>query len=360
MADNKTEKATPKRREEARKKGQVARSHDLSGAAVLLFGIAALAITGPATFSKLGDVMRQGLSQSGQGPHLATRDGLSSLAMWAFTSVATTVAPVALAAVTGGLLANFAQNRPRLSSAAIKPQWGKLNPKNGFKRLFGTQALFETGKSIVKMSVVALAAFVAVWGRKSELASLSGQPPGAIVHAMATTALQLALYVAGAFMLVAIVDYMWQRYQFEKNLRMSKDEVKQESRQQDVAPEVRSAIRRRQYAQARKRMIADVATADVVVTNPTHFAIALRYDGSTPAPEVVAKGADLVAKTIRSAADEHGVPIISNPPLARALFREVDLGRQIPDEFFQAVAEVLAFVYRTSGMRRRRRRQLAA
>ena len=161
-----------------------------------------------------------------------------------------------------------------------------------------------------------------------------------------------SLYVGGAFMALAAVDYAWQRRRHEKSLKMSKDEVKQESRQSDLAPEVRGAIRRRQFAQARKRMIADVATADVVVTNPTHFAVALRYDGTKPAPDVIAKGADLVAKAIRDAAEAASVPVLTNPPLARALHREVEIGQHVPEEFFQAVAEVLAFVYRAAGRRR--------
>ena len=152
-----------------------------------------------------------------------------------------------------------------------------------------------------------------------------------------------------ALLVIAALDFAWQRYRHEKSLRMSKQEVKQEARQSDVAPEVRSQIRRRQLEAARRRMMADVPTADVVVTNPTHFAVALRYDGKKPAPEVVARGADLVAAAIREIAREHGVPVLSNPPLARALYHDVEIGQMIPDRFFAAVAEVLAFVYRTVG-----------
>jgi flagellar biosynthetic protein FlhB len=160
--------------------------------------------------------------------------------------------------------------------------------------------------------------------------------------------------VCFAFILIGIIDFAWQRYQHEKSLKMTKEEIRQESRQSDLAPEVRGAIRRRRYAQARKRMMADVATADVVVTNPTHFAVALRYDGTRPAPEVVAKGVDLVAAAIRKAAEDASVPVLQNPPLARAIYREVEIGQMIPDEFFAAVAEVLAFVFRHAGRRRRR------
>jgi flagellar biosynthetic protein FlhB len=168
---------------------------------------------------------------------------------------------------------------------------------------------------------------------------------------------QIALYVGVAYIGIAGADYAWQRHRHEKSMKMTKDEVKQEAKQQDIAPEVRRAIRRRQFQQARKRMIAEVATADVVITNPTHFAVALRYDGSRPAPELIAKGADLVAAAIREEAEKHDVTVVANPPLARALYREVEMGQMIPDAFFQAVAEVLAFVYRTAGRKAADRRR---
>jgi flagellar biosynthetic protein FlhB len=161
----------------------------------------------------------------------------------------------------------------------------------------------------------------------------------------------MAIVAAVCFFLIAAADYAWQRRRHEKSLKMSKEEVKQEARQQDIAPEVRGAIKRKQFELARKRMLADVPTADVVVTNPTHYAVALRYDGTRAAPQVVAKGVDVVAAAIRRVAEEHGVPLLANPPLARALYREVDLGSEIPETFFAAVAEVLAFVYRRAGRR---------
>jgi flagellar biosynthetic protein FlhB len=215
------------------------------------------------------------------------------------------------------------------------------------------RALFEGGKTIVKTCVVAVAAFVAIWPRLQDLGQLAGAPPGEIMSRLGSSVMMLALYVCVAFLVIGIVDFTWQRYQHEKSLKMTKEEVRQESRQSDLAPEVRGAIRRRQFARARQRMIADVATADVVVTNPTHFAVALRYDGSRPAPEMVAKGVDLVAAAIRKAAEDAGVPVLQNPPLARALHKEVEIGQMIPDSFFAAVAEVLAFVYRTARRRRK-------
>jgi flagellar biosynthetic protein FlhB len=353
MADNRTEKATPKRRKEAREKGQIARSPDLTSAAVLLGGIGAVIVTGPTMLDHFADIVRVGLGQSGS-TRLAGRAGVGDLFSWGVTSMIGIVAPVAVTALAAGLIANVIQNRPAITTAAISPQWSRLDPRNGVKRLFGVRALFEGGKTVVKTSVVAVAAFVAIWPRLQNLGELAGAPPGEILSQLASSVMTLALYVCVAFLLIGIIDFTWQRYQHEKSLRMTKEEVRQESRQSDLAPEVRSAIRRRQFARARQRMIADVATADVVVTNPTHFAVALRYDGSRPAPEMVAKGVDLVAAAIRKAAEDADVPVLQNPPLARALYKEVEIGQMIPDSFFAAVAEVLAFVYRTAGRRRRR------
>jgi flagellar biosynthetic protein FlhB len=353
VADNRTEKATPKRRKEAREKGQIARSPDLTSAAVVLGGIVAVIVTGPSMLDHFAAIVRVGLSQSGS-TRLAGRGGVGDLFSWGVTSMIGIVAPVAVTALAAGLIANVVQNRPAITTAAISPQWNRLDPRSGFKRLFGVRALFEGGKTVVKTSVVAVAAFVAIWPRLQNLGELAGAPPGAILSQLASSVMTLALYVCVAFLLIGIIDFTWQRYQHEKSLRMTKEEVRQESRQSDLAPEVRSAIRRRQFARARQRMIADVATADVVVTNPTHFAVALRYDGSRPAPEMVAKGVDLVAAAIRKAAEDAEIPVLQNPPLARALYKEVEIGQMIPDSFFAAVAEVLAFVYRTAGRRRRR------
>jgi flagellar biosynthetic protein FlhB len=253
-----------------------------------------------------------------------------------------------------GVLANVAQVRFKVTTHVIKPQIKKLNPLQGFKKMFGPQGLFEAAKATAKTSVIGIVVFLAIWPKLPDLAVLVGLPPAALLTELAQSILAIGFRAAGAFAVIAAVDYIWQRRQHEKSLKMSKDEVKQEARQSDVAPEVRGAIRRRQFEQARRRMLADVPTADVVVTNPTHFAVALRYDGTKVAPEVVAKGADLIAKAIREAAAEHDVPIVSNPPLARKLYREIEIGHLVPEDLYAAVAEVLAFVFRTAGRRRRK------
>jgi flagellar biosynthetic protein FlhB len=353
MAGDKTEKASPKRREEARKKGQVARSTEISTAGALFAALAALTIVGPRLVQGFEQVLREGLEQA-WNPANAEDAGLAAIARWGMHSFWTLTAPVALSVLVFTLVLGAAQTRLRFAPAALKPSFKKLNPGPGLKRIVGPQGLVEAIKGLLKTGIVGLVAFLSLWPELPRLGAMVGLPAGEILVVVAHMVSHIAIRAVIAFSLIAAVDYLWQRRRLDKQLRMTKDEVKRESRQADVAPEIRSQIRKRQFEMARRRMLADVPTADVVVTNPTHFAVALRYDGRTPAPEVIARGADHVAAAIRAVAEENGVPIVENPPLARALYRDVEVGSQIPEMFFQAVAEVLAFVYRTSGRRRTR------
>jgi flagellar biosynthetic protein FlhB len=353
-AADRTEKATPKRRQEAQKKGQIARSIEVNTAVVLLATVAALAVFGPRMLTNLENVVRDGLLTAGD-PDNASRGSIGEILRHNLSELVRAVAPIALIAMAAGLLASMLQVRPRITTAAIKPSFKKLNPLTGFKRVFGVNALVECGKAIAKTIVVGAVTFFAVWPELQSLGALVGLSPEALPAFTGGMVMHIATRAVAALLVLAALDFVYQRYRHEKSLRMSKQEVKQEGRQSDIAPEVRGQIRRRQLEAARSRMMADVPTADVVVTNPTHFAVALRYDGTKPAPEVVARGADLVAAAIREIARDHGVPVLSNPPLARALYHDVEVGHMIPDRFFAAVAEVLAFVYRTSGRRVRRR-----
>lgn len=360
MADpDKTEKATPKRRSEARKKGQVARSQDLSSVVGMLAAFAALAIGGPHMMVQLQDVVTRGLAQAGD-TQLATSAGLSSLAWWAMRSFAAILAPVVFAAWLAGLLTSVAQVRPMLTLSTMKPSFSKLNPGSGLKRLFGPSGLVETGKALAKLTIVGGTAFLTVWPRLPKLGALTGIPPSTLLSQLGGQVMSIVMRVGGMLLVLAVADWFWQRHKHEKSLRMTKAEVKQEMRQSDLAPELRGAIKRKQYQQARRRMLAEIPTADVVVVNPTHFAVALRYDGTKPAPELVAKGADHVAAAIRAAAEEHGVPIVSDPPLARTIYRQVEIGSMIPEELFAGVAEVLAYVYRIAGRRKRPHRPARA
>jgi flagellar biosynthetic protein FlhB len=357
--DGRTEKPTGKRRQEARRRGQVARSTDVNSTVGLIAVVAVLAIGATTIMGRIEGMLAHSLSTVGDPSGVATT-GVDKLVLGAMKSFATIVAPILLAALAAGVVANVAQVRLKWSSEALKPRFSNLNPKNGLKRIFGTNGLFETGKAILKLLVIGGVAFAAIWSQLGDLGSLVGVPAQEIVSQIGQRCLKMALEVIGALILLSGLDYMWQRRRIEKSLMMTREEVRQEARQTDVAPEVRGAIRRRQFQQARRRMLADVPTADVVVVNPTHFAVALRYDGNLPAPEVVAKGVDHIAAAIRAAAEEHGVPLVENPPLARTLYREVELGAMVPEALFVAVAEVLAYVYRTARGRARRRRPVLA
>lgn len=349
---DRTEKATPKRRADARRKGQVARSQEVNTAVVLAATVGVLVLAGPRILHGLEQTVREGLIRAGD-PDNASGGRLPDVARACLTAVATAVLPFAVIALVTGSLASVAQVRLRFSPEAIKPSWRKLDPVAGIKRILGPNGLFEGGKAIVKTAVVGIVALLAVWPALPRLGSLVGISPRALPAVAGTEVVNVAIRAVAALAVLAVLDYLWQRYRHEKSLRMTREEVRLEVRQNDLAPEVRGQIRRRQAEAARRRMMADIPTADVVVTNPTHYAVALRYDGTKPAPEVVARGADNVAAAIRQLARDHGVPLLSNPPLARALYRDVPLGSVVPERLFAAVAEVLAFVYRTSGRRRR-------
>jgi flagellar biosynthesis protein FlhB len=348
----KTEKATPKRRDDARKKGQVARSADVNGAVVLLVAFGVLAISGPMMLGRMQGMMRDGLSLVAT-PDVVGWEGLAELFGAIGTTVAVVVGPIALAGVLAGTAASVLQVKWKPSAEAIKPDPKRLNPLSGAKNIFGKKAPFEAAKAITKVVVVGA---VVAWSLVPDLpqfVALVGLPPALLLAKLAKLVLVIAFKAVAAYLLIAAADYAWQRYTHEKQLRMSVEEVKQEMKNSQVSAEIRSAQRQRQRAAARARMMADVPEADVVVTNPTHYAVALRYDSEKAAPVVVAKGKDLIAARIRQIAAEHDVPVIADPPLARSLHASVEVGRMIPEELYHAVAQLLAFVYRTAGRRRR-------
>jgi flagellar biosynthetic protein FlhB len=347
-AGDKTEKATPKRRQDARKKGQVARSADLNGAIVLMASLMVLSAMAPRMVENLKSMMSSTLLLI-QTPEIVSKDGLAPIAVDNALVMAKTIGPIAGVCLVAGVLINVAQVKWQPSFTPIKPAPSKLNPLKGAKNIFGPQMYFESAKTTVKVAAVGGIAAIALFPKLGELAALVGMPPAELLPHIAHLIMSIAWRAGAAYLVIAFIDYAWSRYRHEKQLKMSKDEIKQEAKGQDTPAEVKGAIRRRQMEAARKRMMDDVPTADVVVTNPTHYAVALRYDGEKLAPEVVAKGKDLIAFQIRKVAEEHGVPVVADPPLARGLHKGVEIGHQIPEEFFQAVAQLLAFVYRVAG-----------
>jgi flagellar biosynthetic protein FlhB len=344
---DKTEKATPKRRDEARKKGQVARSADLGGAMVLLSSLFALSIWGPHIWQELGASMRGTLSMIST-PQAVTAGGIGKLFMEGGRTALLAIAPIAIVCLVSGVLTNIGQVKLKPSLHGLKPDFKRIDPLKGAKNLFGPNLLFEGAKNISKVAIVGAITAFAVVPKLDDLAALVGMAPADLVSKLAHTVLGIAQRAAIAYVLIGLADYAYQRWRHEKSLRMDKQEVKEEQKAFTSPPEVRAAIRRRQMAAARARMMSGVPEADVVVTNPTHFAVALVYDGLKPAPEVIAKGQDLVAAQIRRVAAENGVPVVSDPPLARSLHASVEVGHQVPEELFAAVAQLLAFVYRVA------------
>jgi len=351
MAGERTEKATPRRRDEARKKGQVARSADLSGAVVLLAGLFALGVAGPSMADRMGQAMRTALALGAQ-PDVVSVDSIGQIFMEAGTQVALAVAPIALACAVAALVVSAGQVGLRPMPGAIKPDPKRINPLQGAKNIFGPNALFETGKNLVKVGVVATVVLAALLPNITQMAALVGMSPIELASRLSHDVRGIAMRAAIAYLVIGIIDLAYQRWRHEKGLRMDKQEVKEEQKNYALPAEVRGAIRRRQMANARARMMAAVPEADVVVTNPTHYSVALKYDGVSPAPEVVAKGKDIIALRIRELAAEHGVPVVPDPPLARSLHASVEVGQQIPEELFHAVAQVLAYVYRAAGRRK--------
>ena len=355
MAGEKTEKATPKKRDEARRKGNMAKSADLNGATLLLVGLFALSAFGPGLLRRMEEATI-GVLQLVEHPEVVSRDGVGPLLRDVFSHVAIGVAPVLFACVLAAVVSSVGQSKGKLATKAIKPDFKKLNPLGGLKNLLSPNSAVEALKGLLKVALVGAVVFMAVYPKLGELAALVGMSPAVLMATGAGQAVHLAQVAALAYLAIGFADYFWQRHRVEKSIKMDKQEVKDEFKNQDLPAEVKSALRRKAIEAARARMMDAIPTADVVVTNPTHYAVALKYDSEKAAPVVVAKGKDIIAFKIRDLARQNGVPVVPDPPLARSLHASVEVGQMIPEELYQAVAQLLAFVYRTAG----RRRQLTA
>jgi flagellar biosynthesis protein FlhB len=350
MAENKTEKATPKKREEARAKGQVSRSVDANGAIVLMASVMALSAFGPMMLQRMQEATL-GVLAFVSAPEVVDRKGVTELFMTVGMHVALASAPVIFVCALAGVAANVGQIGFKPSPKALKPDFKKLNPLTGAKNIFGMNAAFEAVKNVLKIAAVGAIVALAVFPKLDELAALVGMPAEALLPHLSMMILRIAQWGALAYLAIAAADFLYQRHRFEKNLKMDKEEVKQEFKQQQLPQEIKGAQRRRAMELARARMMDAVPTADVVVTNPTHFSVALKYDSDKPAPVVVAKGTDHLALRIRTEAAAHDVDVVPDPPLARALYASVDVGHMIPEELFQGVAQLLAYVYQVAGRR---------
>jgi flagellar biosynthesis protein FlhB len=340
-----TESATPKRREEARREGKVARSSELTSALVLLSGVGALAATGGTMLRKLADLTRSGLVDMAHSA--PTESGVFTAFQHLSMQMLFLLLPMLVVLTAVGLASNFLQVGFLLTARPLTPRWSVLNPVEGFQRLFSLRSLTELIKAILKVALIGAIAYVTVASDLSRVIPLEGAEGNVVLHRIGEATVRLGLRVGFALLLVAVLDYGYQRWDYERSLRMSRQEIEEEQKQTDGDPRVKARIRILQRMMARRRMMADVPTADVVITNPTHVAVALRYDRTKmAAPVVVAMGMRKLAEKIKEVAKAHAVPIVEDPPLARLLYKEAKLGQPIPVSLYQAVAQVLAHVWR--------------
>ncbi len=343
-----TEQATPRRLKEAREKGQVAKSRELASVAVLLTGLMTLFFGSTYFYHQLTLILRHYLENA--GVIRVNVDNIPDLGLLALRQLSFTLAPLFLLITAMAFMSNFLQVGAVFSLEPIKPKFSKISPLQGLKRIFSVQSLMELAKSILKILVVGWVAFDTVKGELENLLPLLDKTPSQILSYTGHVSFTIFWKTCLVITFLAVLDYMFQRWEHQKNLKMTKQEVKEEYKQTEGDPHIKSRIRSIQREMARKRMMAEVPEADVVITNPTHLAVALKYEaGKMEAPVVVAKGSGLIAQKIREIAREHGVPVIENRPLAQNLFKIVEIGSAIPESLYQAVAEVLAYVYRLKG-----------
>jgi flagellar biosynthetic protein FlhB len=347
-AEEKTELATPRKREDARKRGQVAKSADINAAIGLIACLIAIKIGGPHAATNLRELAESAFRGAAQLE--LTPSALQGLFASLFGTSISTLAPVLLAAAAGGLVANIAQAGFLVSSTPVIPDLSRLNPFTGFQRMLSLRAFAELAKGVGKLTVVSAVAYKYLHANYELVVMLPSMDHTQLISTLAQLGWGLMLRAAVVLLVIAVLDYMFQRVQFEKSIKMSRQEVKEEYRRTEGDPLTKSRVRQRQREMARARMIADVARATVVVSNPVHYAVAVRYEpAEMSAPTVLAKGQRLMAERIKEAARQHAVPIVENPPVAQMLFKTVEIGQEIPAALYQAMAEIIAYVYRLSG-----------
>jgi flagellar biosynthetic protein FlhB len=346
-----TELPTQKRIDEARKKGQIPRSIELNTAAVVLVAGGALYFLGGRLAGGLSDLMRTGLSI----PREQALD--ESLAISAFggsmLNALLTCAPLLGLTVIAALAAPLVIGGWNLSPGVLAPDFSRLSPLAGFRRMFSARGLVELSKAFLKFLLVAAIAIAFLWMKTDDLLALGSQPVLAAVGQAVSLSGQAFLFLAAALAIIAAIDVPYQLYQHSQSLKMTRQEIREEMKESEGSPEIKGRIRQVQESMARRRMMQEVPKADVVVVNPTHFAVALRYDEKRMrAPIVVAKGADEIAARIREVASEHLIPIFEAPPLARALYRHVALNDPVPANLYVAVAQVLTYIYHVRAAQR--------
>lgn len=352
MADEmgeKTEQPTSKKLQDAREKGQIAKSQDLSGAIDLIGAALLLAVFGPALVNAFGALMKRLIADHGDTSPIGI-DGLHAMILGIGGDTILALAPIIAAVVVVAAVAQFVQVGALFTTAPLEPKLERLDPIQGFKRVFGPKGLAKSILNTAKLVLVLVVGSAVIASALGQVASLPALPLVAGFRAILGLGAELAAWLLAILLVLGVADYAFQRWQHRRDLRMTKQEVKEEHRNMEGDPEMKGKRLRMAREIALQRVNSAVPTADVVVTNPTHYSVAIRYDQQKMgAPVVVAKGVDELALRIRQLARTHEVPIVERPPLARALYYGVEVGREISPEHYQAVAEILAYVYRLEG-----------
>ncbi|NLY11482.1 MAG: flagellar biosynthesis protein FlhB [Firmicutes bacterium] len=346
FATEKTEPATPRRRQEARKKGQVAKSGEISTVALIIGGFVLIRYLGPFVFQRIGNLVSHLLAYGydWEPSIMGTMDLFYLIIKECFLAIA----PIFGGLFIISLLSQVVQVGFMFTSDSISPKLSRINPIEGIKRIFSKRALIELLKACFKIFVVGYFAYTRIRSSLVWLSGLSQLEPVNGVLLIGQTIFSLVIWVGVALLIIAVFDYLYQRLEFERSIRMSKQDIKEEFKETEGEPQIRARIRQRQREISSRRMMEAIPRADVVITNPTHYAVAISYvAGEMAAPQVVAKGAGLIAKRIKEIAKEHNVVMIENAPLARTLYKTTNIGQEIPVDLYPAVAEVLAYVYRT-------------
>jgi flagellar biosynthesis protein FlhB len=345
MGGERTEEPSQRRLQEARERGQIPRSRELTNFASMIGGSAALVAVGGSLAARMSQMMRNGLSIDAKS--WITDDSMLSSLGSASTNALVAVLPVFGALMGLVLLASVVLGGWNFSPGALTPDFSRLSPLSGFQRLFGLRGVSELGKALLKCLVVGGVCAGIVSLLFGDVLALAHMTPRAAIARGAGLLSWAFVWLCASLALVAVVDVPLQLFQFKRSLRMTRQELRDESKELDGRPETKQRIRQMQQAIARRRMMHKVPAADVVIVNPTHFAVALKYDPQKMrAPILVAKGVDLVAQNIRRIAEEHHVPVFESPKLARALYRSTDLNKEIPNGLYVAVAQVLSYIFR--------------
>jgi flagellar biosynthesis protein FlhB len=348
FAGEKTEPATPKKRDDARKKGQVAKSMDLPAAFILFFSFL--------SFYMFGGFMKEkmlALFTNTFRNELLMNISLSNVQILFGQLVLQgllLLAPIFALTLVIAILGNYLQFGFMLTGEPLLMKFEKINPVEGFKRMFSLRSVIEFLKSTIKLLVIGYVVYTTLWNEKAKILAMGRLPLESSLTYIGSVTLTLGIKIGLILIVLAIFDFMYQKYEFEKSIKMSKQDIKDEYKKSEGDPLIKGKIREKQRRMAMQRMMQDVPKADVVITNPTHFAIALKYDASKmQAPVVLAKGTDYLALKIKDIAKQNGITTMENKPLARALYAQVEIGESIPAELFQAVAEILAYVYKLKG-----------